>query len=130
MPSIGGFVKIGANDGHREAYEFTEINRTITGGVAVKGEAWRRPDDTFGLAAVVNGLSSDARRYFAAGGVGILIGDGRLNYGAEKIVETYYALSLVRRIVLSLDYQFVEHPAYNRDRGPVPVYGARLHADF
>ena len=123
-------MKLSANDGRREAYEFTEINRSVTGGVAVKGDRWGRPDDTFGFAAVVNGLSSDARRYFAAGGLGILIGDGRLNYGAEKIVETYYAARLVGRVVLSLNYQFVEHPAYNRDRGPVPVYGARLHADF
>lgn len=56
-PSIGGFVKVSADDGRREAYEFTEINRSITGGVAIKGDGWSRPDDTFGFAAVVNGLS-------------------------------------------------------------------------
>ncbi len=31
---------------------------------------------------------------------------------------------------VTLDYQFIVNPAYNRDRGPVSVFGARLHAQF
>jgi hypothetical protein len=47
-----------------------------------------------GVAGVLDGLSPEARAYFAAGGLGILIGDGTLNYQPEKILETYYSYRL------------------------------------
>jgi high affinity Mn2+ porin len=75
-------------------------------------------------------LSDDARRYFAAGGLGILIGDGRLTYGTEQIVELYYALKVNSHVAVTVDYQHLQHPAYNRDRGPVSVFGARLHVEL
>jgi len=31
---------------------------------------------------------------------------------------------------LTLDYQFINNPAYNRDRGPVSVFGVRAHVEF
>jgi hypothetical protein len=31
---------------------------------------------------------------------------------------------------MSVDYQFVNNPAYNRDCGPVSVFGLRLHSQF
>jgi len=89
-----------------------------------------RAQDAVGLALVVNGLSSAARDYFEAGGLGILIGDGALRYGAEKIAETYYALRVTPHWTVTADYQYIDHPAYNRDRGPVSVLGARLHMDY
>jgi high affinity Mn2+ porin len=127
---LGVFARASVNDGSKEAYEFTEINRSIAVGAAMKGERWGRADDTVGVAAVVNGLSGAARDYFAAGGMGILIGDGRLNYGSEQIVETYYSLRVNRYLTLALNYQHVNNPAYNRDRGPVSIYGLRLHGEF
>jgi high affinity Mn2+ porin len=127
---VGLFVRAGLNDGRKEAYEFTEINRTIAAGASVGGRLWNRTDDVFGVAAVVNGLSRQARDFFAAGGLGILIGDGRLDYGNEAIVETYYAARLTSFARLTVDYQHVDHPAYNRDRGPVSIYSARLHLEY
>ena len=127
---LGLFARAGVNDGRKEAYEFTEINRTVSAGLSLHGARWGRPDDAFGLAGVVNGLSADARSYFAAGGIGILIGDGRLRYGAEEIVEATYSLALRRHLALSADVQRIEHPAYNRDRGPVTVWAMRAHAEF
>ena len=127
---IGVFLRASVNQGRLEAYEFTEINRSLSGGMSLKGARWGRPDDTIGVAGVVNGLSSDARRYFAAGGIGILIGDGQLTYGAEKIVEMYYAARVNRYVTLSMNYQHVNNPAYNRDRGPVSIFGIRGHAEF
>jgi high affinity Mn2+ porin len=126
----GVFLRASVNDGDREAYEFTEINRSLSTGLALKGTRWGRADDTVGLALAVNALSSAARDYFAAGGMGILIGDGRLDYGAERILETYYAWQLPLRSTLTLDYQHVTNPAHNRDRGPVSIVGLRLHAQF
>ena len=124
---VGLFVRASGNDGGKEAYEFTEIDRSVSTGLSVGGDRWHRPDDVFGVAAVVNELSRPARSYFAAGGLGILIGDGRLNYGTEQIIETYYAWHVNRFAILSADYQHIAHPAYNRDRGPVSVYSLRLH---
>ncbi|HJV01816.1 MAG TPA: carbohydrate porin [Burkholderiaceae bacterium] len=127
---VGLFARASINDGAREAYEFTEINRSLSAGVAIKGAAWGRPDDTVGMAAVVNGLSGDARAYFAQGGIGILIGDGGLQYGAEKIAEAYYAARLGKHLSLTLDLQEASNPAYNRSRGPVHLLAARVHAEF
>jgi len=128
---LGLFIRGSLNDGRKEAYEFTEINRSISGGLSLKGDRWGRPDDTVGLAGVVNGLSNPAVAYFRAGGLGILIGDGQLKrYGLEKIVETYYSASVVEGISVSVDYQHIDNPGYNVERGPVSVFGFRVHAKF
>jgi len=130
LPNLGAFLRLGTNDGRKEAFEFTDINRSVSAGLSASGAAWGRPDDAIGLAAVLNGLSGDARDYFAAGGLGILIGDGQLRYGAETILETYYSLRALPWLSLSLDYQYIQNPAYNRDRGPVSVFGFRIHAEM
>ncbi len=131
--NMGLFARASMNDGSKEADEFSEINQSVTAGLSLKGDQWGRHDDTFGWAAVVNGISSDARSYFAAGGMGILIGDGRLpHYGSEKIMETYYsyAVHAFEHLMLTLNYQYVVNPAYNQDRGPVSIIGARVHMEF
>ena len=128
--NVGAFARLGVNQGSKEAYEFTEINNSVSAGLSVKGGAWKRPDDVLGLALVTNGLSSAARDYFAAGGIGILIGDGRLKYGREQIAEAYYAFRFNPHLALGFDLQRIVHPAYNRDRGPVTVVGLRAHAEF
>lgn len=127
---LGFFARVSANDGSKEAFEFTEINRSVSLGFALKGDRWGRHDDSVGVAAVVNGLSGAARDYFKAGGMGILIGDGGLNYGPEKIAELYYALKLGKELTLTANYQHVVNPAYNRDRGTIPLLGLRAHAEF
>jgi len=129
-PSIGVFAKASANDGSKEAYEFTEINRSIAGGVSVRGSLWGRSSDTVGLAGVVNGLAAPARRYFGAGGMGILIGDGAQTYASEKIAEAYYSARLFPAVTATLDLQRVVNPAYNRDRGPVNIVGLRVHLEY
>ncbi|MDE2565684.1 MAG: carbohydrate porin, partial [Burkholderiales bacterium] len=128
---LGFFARLSANDGRHEAYDFTEIDRAVSAGLVLQGAHWHRPDDTVGLALAVDALAADARAYFAAGGLGILIGDGQLpHYGPERIAEAYYAAHIATGLTLSADFQHIEHPAYNRDRGPVRVLGLRLHAEF
>jgi high affinity Mn2+ porin len=130
-PDLGAFARISFNNGSKEAYDFTDVNRSASAGISVKGTGWNRADDVFGLAAAVNGLSGAARTYFAAGGLGILIGDGQLpHYRTEDIVETYYSMRVVEHFTLSVDYQYVANPAYNHDRGPVSIFSLRVHADF
>jgi high affinity Mn2+ porin len=129
--NLGGFLRYSRNDGRTEAFDFTDINRSLSLGLSLGGAAWSQPGQTVGLAVAVNALSAPARRYFAAGGLGILVGDGRLDrYAAEQIVEAYYAVRLAPGLSGTLDLQRLRHPAYNADRGPANVLGARVHAEF
>ena len=124
---LGAFLRVGWNDGKTETWEFTEIDRTFQAGVQWKGATWRRTQDVVGVAWVVNGLSPAHRDYLAAGGHGYILGDGRLNYSRERILEAYYAWNLLPMFTLTVDYQFAANPGYNRDRGPVSIWGFRLH---
>lgn len=127
---IGIFARASWNDGQNEILSFTDIDRSVSGGVSIKGSHWGRPADTIGLGAAVNGLSGAHRDFLAAGGNGLLIGDGRLNYGTERILETYYALALSKAFTFTADYQLIANPAYNADRGPVSIFTGRLHGEF
>lgn len=129
-PTLGAFGRLSWNDGSKEAFDFTEINRSVSGGLSLQGDSWGRHDDTIGAAFAVNGLSKAAQQYFSAGGMGILIGDGQLNYGLEQIFETYYSYALTKGTRLTFDYQHIQNPAYNRDRGPVDILGLRAHVEF
>jgi high affinity Mn2+ porin len=128
---LGAFIRAGKAGGNVEAYEFTDVDRTLAAGLSLQGSSWRRPEDTLGLAAIRNGISAARENYLNAGGLGILIGDGKLPHaGPEQIVETYYSAAVWKFVHLSLDYQWIGHPAYNRDRGPVSVVAVRLHAQI
>jgi high affinity Mn2+ porin len=125
--AIGMFARYGWSDGKTEAWAFTQIDRSLSAGTSVEGRLWKRTGDNIGVAAVRNYLSGDDRRFLAAGGMGFIIGDGRLNYAPESIAEAYYACHAVRDWTFTLDYQRVVNPAYNRDRGPVSVGTLRVH---
>lgn len=128
---LGVFLKAGLTDGAREADEFTDIDNSVAAGLSLKGAAWGRASDTVGLAVESAGISQSAQRYFAAGGLGILVGDGRLpHYAREDVLEAYYSAALVNGVALTADYQFIANPAYNSGRGPVSVLGLRLHGQF
>jgi high affinity Mn2+ porin len=128
--NVGIFSRLGWSDGHTEAWAFSDVDRTATLGVSIKGESWHRPKDTFGLGGVLNGLSRVHQEFFAAGGLGILAGDGALSYDWERILETYYDFQIWKSVHATLDYQYITNPAFNRDRGPVSVFAARLHWEF
>jgi high affinity Mn2+ porin len=129
--AVGVFARAGLSDGSVEPYDFTDIDRTASIGASISGNSWGRKQDTVGIAAVVNGIGKTHQRYLDAGGIGVLVGDGVLPHpGPELIGETYYQVQIAKPFALSLDYQFVENPGYNRDRGPVNVFALRLHAQF
>lgn len=128
---VGLFVRAGKDAGNVEAYEFSDIDRTVSAGVSLAGGRWGRADDTIGLAGIFDGISAERERYLNAGGLGILVGDGKLPHpGPEKILETYYSLALLRYAHITFDYQFIANPAYNQDRGPVSVFAVRVHAQY
>ena len=130
ISDLGAFLRVSMNDGTKEAFEFTEINQSLSGGLSLKGERWKRPDDVVGLGGAVNAISKEAQNYLTSGGQGILIGDGNLNYAPEEILETYYSAKIAKPLTATLDYQFINNPAYNQDRGPVHVFGVRAHIEF
>jgi high affinity Mn2+ porin len=127
---FGVFGRWSWNDGKTEIMAFTDIDASLSLGASIKGTKWGRPDDVIGIGGAINSLSRDHRDFIAAGGLGILIGDGALNYRRERILETYYAYALNKAITLTADYQFITNPAYNADRGPVHVFSGRLHGEF
>lgn len=129
--ALGVFVRAGASDGAIETYDFTDIDRSFAFGGALKGKAWGRPKDTLAIAAVINGISDAHKRWLAAGGLGVLVGDGALPHpGDEQIIEAYYAFRPVDWGALTFDYQHIANPGYNRDRGPANIFALRVHAGF
>jgi RND family efflux transporter MFP subunit len=127
---VGVFGRWGWNEGQHESYAYTEVDETLLFGVGAKGQGWRRKFDRAGLVFVSNGISRDHQEYLALGGIGFLLGDGKLNYAREDILEAYYTAHVWRGIFASIDAQYIDHPGYNRDRGPVFVPGVRLHLEF
>ena len=129
-PDWGVFLRTGLASPNIEPDAFTDIDRTIAVGASFSGKLWGRPDDTWGVAGIINNISTSHQTFFNNGGLGIVIGDGQLPHpGLEQIIETYYTFP-VHVWHVTLDYQFVNNPAYNRDRGPVSVFGTRLHMQF
>ncbi len=127
----GAFMRAGWNDGQNETWAYTEIDQTISGGVTFNLFSKERPDDDSGFAFVFNGISAAHRAYLNSGGYGFIIGDGKLpHYGAESIIEAYYLFQLDKMLGISLDYQFVANPAYNKDRGPVNIGAVRAHFEM
>ena len=127
---VGLFSRWSWNNGKTEIMAFTDIDASLSLGTSIKGKRWGRADDVIGIGGAINALSQDHRDFLAAGGLGPLIGDGRLNYRRERILETYYAFAMNKALTLTADYQFVTNPAYNADRGPVHIFSGRLHGEF
>lgn len=129
--TLGVFGRLGWSDGAIEPYDFTDIDRTAQVGAVLAGKGWGRPSDRIGLALVVNGISREHRRYLAAGGIGVLVGDGRLpDSGNEQIAELYYDVHVLRGVDATLDGQHIANPGYNRERGPANTAALRLHGAF
>jgi len=129
--TMGVFARAGWADGNLEPWDFTDIDRTLQGGVSITGKQWGRPDDTVGIMGIINGISGVHEAFLNAGGLGILVGDGQLpNPGLERIIEAYYSYALSSSTRLSVDYQFIANPGYNTDRGPVNAFAGRFHWQF
>ena len=124
------FLRTGWNEGHKESFAYTEINNTFAIGADLSGDRWHRKDDRIGTAFETGGLSSQHRQYLALGGLGFILGDGRLRYGREVVSETYYTAHVVSGLYMAVQLSYVNNPGYNRDRGPVIVPGVRAHVDF
>ncbi|HET9839090.1 MAG TPA: carbohydrate porin [Candidatus Angelobacter sp.] len=128
--TLRAFGRWGWNEGHHESFAYTEVNLGIEAGADYRLRRWGRPDDKLGFVIISNGISRDHRLYLQFGGQGFLLGDGRLSYAREDILESYYNAHLWRGAYLAPNLQWIVHPGYNRDRGPVVVPGLRLHLEL
>lgn len=128
--NVGVFSRLGWNNGQTEGWMYTDANWTASIGTSFEGAGWRRAGDSIGLAFVTSGASNSAQKYLEAGGTDIVDGDGRLTYGSEKVMEAYYNLQVWRALHATVDYEFLDDPSFNRDRGPVSVFGVRLNWQF
>ena len=127
---LTAFARFGWDDGKTESFAYTEVDQTFAEGVGANGAWWHRKQDRAGVALVSNAIKKDHQNYLAAGGLGFLLGDGRLTYGRENILESYYTVHIWRGIYLAPGVQHIVNPGYNRDRGPVVVPSFRAHVDF
>jgi len=125
--STGFFMRAMKADGRTETHAFTEVDGSFSSGFLLKGDIWARNADTVGLSLMRNTISEERRRFLEAGGISFFIGDGKLNYRPEDIFEGFYSLNLGKIAWLTADYQRIQNPAYNADRGPIDVYAIRLH---
>jgi high affinity Mn2+ porin len=124
------FGRFGWNEGQHESFAYTEDDQTFEFGGDYSGRAWSRPNDKLGVTFVTNAIKKDHQDYLKLGGLGFLLGDGKLNYAREDILESYYNLHAWRGLYYALDLQYINHPGYNQDRGPVLVESIRMHVDF
>jgi len=127
---LTAFARFGWDNGKTESFAYTEVDQTLAAGVGATGSWWHRKQDRAGIAFVSNAICKDHRTYLADGGLGFLLGDGRLNYGRENIVESYYTVHVWGGIYLAPGLQHINNPGYNRDRGPVIVPTFRAHVEF
>jgi high affinity Mn2+ porin len=127
---LSAFARVGWDNGKTESFAYTEVDQTVAAGLGAGGAWWHRKQDRAGIAFITNAIAKDHQTYLADGGLGFLLGDGKLNYGRENIVESYYTVHVWRGIYLAPGLQHVNDPGYNRDRGPVLVPSFRAHIEF
>lgn len=127
---IRTYGRFGWNEGQHESFCYTEVDQTFSAGADMAGYRWNRPNDRFGVTGISNAIKRDHQAYLALGGYGFLLGDGRLSYAREDILEAYYTAHNWRGLFSAFDVQLLAHPGYNRDRGPVAVFSVRTHVDF
>jgi len=127
---LTAFARFGWDNGKTESFAYTEVNQSFTQGLGANGAWWHRKQDRAGIAFVTNAIGKDHQNYLAAGGLGFLLGDGKLHYGRENVLESYYTAHIWRGLYIAPGVQHINNPGYNRDRGPVVVPSFRVHTDF
>lgn len=126
----GIFGRWGWNDGKNESFVYSEVEGHFSTGMQISGVHWTRSEDRAAIAFLRHTIHTPHRAYLSRGGLGFLLGDGTLNYGPEKIVESYYRAQFGRYVEISPDFQYISNPGYNRDRGPARVTSLRINVRY
>ena len=128
---IGVFSRAMYSDGKTEVDAYTSTDRSASFGVLAKGSLWSRPKDLTGVGVNLGWISKSHAEYLRLGGVDGFIGDGTIRPGMETGLDVFYSVYIRKLLVwLTGDYQRVVNPAFNADRGPVNIFGLRIHGEF
>jgi hypothetical protein len=127
---VGVFLRAMYADGQSEVQAYLPNDRSLSFGALARGGWWNRRNDYAGVGFGAGWISKEHADYYRLGGIDGFVGDGKLNQAVEAVGEAFYGANLSSSIWLSLDYQLIVNPAFNADRGPVNVLGARFHAEF
>ncbi len=127
---IGVFFRAMYSDGRTEVYSYTSTDRSFSFGVNAHGAQWHRPLDITGVGMGIGLISDTHATFLNQGGIDGFIGDGKINVAPESVNEIFYSVNVSSNAWLTGDYQRITNPAYNADRGPVDIFGARFHAEF
>ena len=127
---VGVFTRAMYSDGKTEVDAYTATDRSLSVGMLAKGSHWSRPEDVTGAAVNLGWISQPHARYLGLGGIDGFIGDGLIHRGTETALDLFYSVNVGKAFWVSGDYQFIAHPAFNTDRGPLSVFGVRIHGEF
>jgi hypothetical protein len=129
-PEVGVFARAMISDGRSEVDAYTSTDRSAAVGTVAKGSLWSRPLDVAGAGLNLGWISKSHAEYLHAGGIDAFIGDGSILRATESALELFYSLNLWRRLWLTADYQRILNPGFNAVRGPVNIFGVRIHGEF
>jgi len=127
---IGLFFRGMYSDGKTEVYSYTSNDRSLSLGALMKGSRWGRERDMVGIGYALGWISKEHAKYLNLGGIDGFIGDGRINQAVESVIDIFYSFNVASSLWFTADYQHIENPAYNADRGPVNIYAIKGHFEF
>lgn len=122
--NFGFFMRVGADN---KTLDFNEVTHGFAGGFVASGKQWGRPLDEIGLGVAYSSMKGvrvpawNNRNW---------IGAGAPYFSPEKNIEAYYKIGFNNNVELTLDYQFVQNPNFEKSRGPAHVFGVRLRTNF
>jgi hypothetical protein len=127
---VGMFMRGMYSDGLTEDDSYTSADHSLSFGALIDGERWRRNKDAIGAGYAFSWISAAHIAYLNMGGIDQFIGDGKINYSPEQVLDIFYKLNVYKTAWLTFDWQHISNPGFNADRGPVEVYGLRAHFEF
>lgn len=128
---IGVFARAMYSDGKTEVDAYTSTDRSASTGLLAKGSLWSRPKDVTGIGLGLGWISSTHAQYLRLGGIDGFVGDGTIRAAAESSFEVFYSVYIPKSWMwVTGDYQHVTNPGFNADRGPVNLFGLRIHGEF
>jgi hypothetical protein len=83
-----------------------------------------------GIGVNLGWISKAHAEYLALGGIDGFIGDGAIKAGMENSLDLFYSVNIRKSFWLTGDFQHVVNPGFNQNRGPVNIFGLRLHGEF
>jgi hypothetical protein len=95
-----------------------------------KGSLWGRPSDVTGAGYNLGWISKSHSEYLGLGGIDGFVGDGRINPAPERAFDAFYSVNYRKSFWLSGDYQRVDNPGFNSDRGPANILSVKVHGEF